>query len=296
MAAASPKIPAIKKFKGDNTQDFLLWIRQFECHCDALDVRPARRVSTLLCCLEATAFTIVSSWVVERDNLRYDDIKALLQERFGGRDYRRKLEAKLQGIKFKRGTNVNEFVSDLYVTIRRLYNLDGGIEEETVRSIAMNHITSNLDEDIRQEAKMFQLGGNESIEHLLEFLELKMSKNSLPLSETSSASSFGATFGRPKVTEQSRLDKLEQMMERVLSRLDDGGSKDGPAGPYCNLCQKSGHATARCFKKKTCNKCGVKGHIAKFCKPTTPANSCTEDNTTDVGPAQRTIFKLKIGA
>ena len=64
------------------------------------------------------------------------------------------------------------------------------------------------------------------------------------------------------------LDKLEGMMKKVLTRLDDKERE-----PYhrrnksvCQFCKKPGHTEERCFKKKTCRKSNQVGHIAKFCK------------------------------
>lgn len=48
-----------------------------------------------------------------------------------------------------------------------------------IRQIVMNHITSNLDETLRAEAKIFQLSGKDSLEHLLKFIETKSGTNSL---------------------------------------------------------------------------------------------------------------------
>ena len=48
----------------------------------------------------------------------------------------------------------------------------------------MNHVVSNLEDDLRQDAKVFQLTENKSLENLLEFIVTKMEGNALkPKSE-----------------------------------------------------------------------------------------------------------------
>lgn len=53
----------------------------------------------------------------------------------------------------------------------------------------LNHITGNLDDSLRTEAKLFQLTGNDSIETLLEILSTKMSSKSLSMHDSSSSAS-----------------------------------------------------------------------------------------------------------
>ena len=48
----------------------------------------------------------------------------------------------------------------------------------------MNHVVSNLEDDLRQDAKVFQLTENKSLENLLEFIVTKMEGNAIkPKSE-----------------------------------------------------------------------------------------------------------------
>ena len=137
-------------------------------------------------------------------------------------------------------------MNDLSTTIKYLYNVN---DAEIIRTIALNHIISNLDDTLRSEATIFQLTGNKSIENLLEVLSTKMSISSLRSIDHQVAS---ASFD--KNINDTRLGKLEAMMEKVLTRLDK------PTQLVCNFCNKAGHSEERCFKKKTCRKCSEIGH------------------------------------
>ena len=58
------QIPShIMKFKGDNNQSFSEWISQYEAHVTALGVKDDKKISTLLCCLESTAFSAVTQMI-----------------------------------------------------------------------------------------------------------------------------------------------------------------------------------------------------------------------------------------
>ena len=88
------KIPLhMKKFTGDNTQNWIHWMTQFEVHCSAVDVDAGKRLPTLLCCLENTAFSLVSNLVIAEAATTYDEAKENLKIRFCGEEYKRILQA-----------------------------------------------------------------------------------------------------------------------------------------------------------------------------------------------------------
>ena len=167
--------------------------------------------------MEGNAFTKASKCLLDDNAIDYNGIIE-----FCGKDYRQKLQVKLQGLRFAKGKNISTFINELLVTVKDLYNLDGVVDEDTIKSIALNHITSNLDKGLRQEAKVFQLGGNESLENL-EFIELKMLTNSLGTSTV-------LMYGKDTNTENTRLDNLEETMKKILARLDKDKKK-----PRCIL-------------------------------------------------------------
>ena len=283
------KIPShIPKFKGDNNQSFKDWIAQFEAHCTALDVGAGKKVATLLCCLDSTAFSAVTEMIAADGAITYVNIKASLTTRFCGDDYKRSLQNKLQSLKFIKGTNINTFVNDLSTTIKYLYNVNYA---EIIRTIALNHITSNLDDTLRSEATIFQLTGNKSIENLLEVLSTKMSISSLRSIDHQVASTSFVS----KNINDTRLGKLEAMMEKVLTRLDK------PAHLVCNFCNKAGHSEERRFKKKACHKCSEIGHIAKFCPknrnehPTAAAQVDKSNVSNDLIEPAQTILSVNVG-
>lgn len=80
-------------------------------------------------------------------------------------------------------------------------------EADTLNSIAINHVVSNLEEDMRQEGKVFQLTGNKSLENVLEFIVTKMEGNTLKPSFDVAKVSYGTV---PIATGSSndRIDRL----------------------------------------------------------------------------------------
>ena len=264
-------------------------------------VRNCEKLPTLLCCLENTAFTLVSNLIIADAATTYDQAKDVLKTRFCGEEYKRILQVKLQSLKFVKGMNINSFIDELMCTIKNLYSLD---DVETVKNIALNHITSNLDDSLRYDAKIFQLSGNKSLENLLEFVSTKLCSLSLRTD-----SNISACYSKYPVqnSDHTRLDKLESIMERVLNKLDKK-EEDYPSDfqkrkQICNFCNKTGHVEERCFKKKICHKCDQKGHIAKFCKvkpdgAAVKTSSSAAENKSGIDlaePAQRTVISVKIG-
>ena len=118
---------------------------------------------------------------------------------------------------------------------------------------------NNLDPTIRQEAKIFQLSGNDKLENLLEVILVKLNSNAFECVDTVGTSAMSAG-------ERSRLEKLEGMMEKVLLKLDDRSNARSTQSTICEECQKPGHSRQSCYKLKTCYRCQEKGHIERFCK------------------------------
>ena len=135
-------------FRGDNTQNISTWLKQFEAHCTMQEIRNTRKLPALLCCLEDTAFTEVSQWITDDNGTTYEEI--IVEQKFSGADYRRKLQAKLQSLVYTKENNINRFINELLSIIKSLYSLQN---MEVIRHIALNHITSNLDDSLRSEAK-----------------------------------------------------------------------------------------------------------------------------------------------
>ena len=91
-----------------------------------------------------------------------------------GDDCRRTLQHKFRELIFRKGSNVNTFIDELTKAIRELFDIE---DPETINSIAINHIVPNLEEDMRQDERVFQLTGDKSLENLLEFIVIKMEGN-----------------------------------------------------------------------------------------------------------------------
>ena len=63
--------------------------------------------------------------------------------------------------------NGNIFIHELKTSIKNLYKIT---EPNTINALAMNYVVNNLEETIRNEAKIFQLHGSTNLESLIEFL------------------------------------------------------------------------------------------------------------------------------
>ena len=88
-----PRIPNIQKFRGDNSQSFLNWIRQFEAQLAANGTEDDRIRDVLLCCCEEAAFMILSSEIANDNKFTYQDAKDLLKSTYRGTNYKRTLES-----------------------------------------------------------------------------------------------------------------------------------------------------------------------------------------------------------
>lgn len=129
---------------------------------------------------------------------------------------------KLQNLKFTKGTQINTFVNGLKTTIKHLYGI---ADANTISSIALNHVINNLNSNLREEARLFQLSGNKNIENLLEFISVKMGMTSLSNIDTAAA------LKRNK--RDDRIERLENL-EKVLTKLDQHERKK----QICEHCQK----------------------------------------------------------
>ena len=75
------KLPKVEKFKGDNTQNFKIWIKQFEAHCSAATVTDGKKLDTLQCCVEGTAFSYLCDLKEDEENVAtYATVKAAFLE------------------------------------------------------------------------------------------------------------------------------------------------------------------------------------------------------------------------
>ena len=148
------KIPKIAKFRGDNGQSWVTWIAEHEAHVRALGVADNKFRDILLCSTESTAFTFLAQKISDDNNVKIE-----MKRRFFGDDYRRTLQNKFRELVFRKGMMTNAFIDELAKTIRELFDIE---EQQT---ITINRIISNLEEDLRQEAKIFQLSWNKSLEN-----------------------------------------------------------------------------------------------------------------------------------
>ena len=169
--------------------------------------------------------------------------------------------------------------------IRELYNLTD-LDETFIDAIAINHVISQLDEQVRQDVKMLQLAGNKSLERWLELINDKLSGNPL-----------FSNYVQVSAAEHSRLDKMECLIEKLAVKVDalSGTSK---ARVTCANCGKFNHSEDNCFKLKTCFKCKEKGHIARFCKADNAeyktASSIVPAAVQQVKPSKRLFLKVNI--
>ena len=256
----------------------------------------------LLIYTEDNAFTVASKAIDTDNQLTFAGLKDILQSRFCGPDYKRALELRLRNLKFKRGTKIAPFVHDLCSTIQELYGLNN---EDSIDSIASNHLMSTLDDTIRKETKVLQLAGNVRLESILELISEKLEGNSLGLNISACRETAGSFQSHRN--NEDRLSRLETMMSNVIDKLDSlqtsqVGSASGRR-QMCEHCQKTGHDKSHCFQLKKCFKCDQVGHIAKFCKSKEENHSAASHVETVYGkgvaqsvvPEKRITVKVSIG-
>ena len=78
-------------------------------------------------------------------------------------DYRRTLRHKYRELIFRKANILSTLLDEPTKIVRELFDIE---EPETISSIAINHIVSNLEKHMSQDAKIFQLTGNKSLENL----------------------------------------------------------------------------------------------------------------------------------
>eukprot|EP00795_Rhopilema_esculentum_P013177 gene13177-3978_t len=298
------KIPAISKFKGDNSLSFRQWSLQFEAQLKALDVKNegTKWRDLLLCCTEASAFATVSNAILADGEISYADLKHELETKYCGAEYKRTLETKLRSLVFKPGVNITTFAFEVESVVQELYGISDG---NVIDSIAQNHVLSQLDSSIQEPVKLLQLTGKCTLESLLELINSKAADNPYNIATAKASFETAAT----SYSSNDRVDRLEKMVEKLCFRMDEM-SKGAEA---CSNCGANGHDRSRCYKLKICYQCGMKGHISKHCRKkrenshapkngrvSSSAGRMTEENQINVEngfalkPVPRIMLKLNI--
>lgn len=77
-----PRILAITKFRDDNQTSLQQRVLQFEAQLTALDIEVDRWKQMLLFCTEASAFTALSIALAANEDMTYEELTAILTERF----------------------------------------------------------------------------------------------------------------------------------------------------------------------------------------------------------------------
>ena len=305
------KIPAISKFKGDNSLSFRQWSLQFEAQLKALDVKNegTKWRDLLLCCTEASAFATVSNAILADGEISYADLKHELETKYCGAEYKRTLETKLRSLVFKPGVNITTFAFEVKSVVQELYGISDG---NVIDSIAQNHVLSQLDSSIQEPAKLLQLTGKCTLESLLELINSKVADNPYNIA-TAKASFETATTS---YSSNDRVDRLEKMVEKLCFRMDEmsKGAEGLNKAEACSNCGANGHDRSRCYKLKTCYHCGMKGHISKHCRKKrensqapkngrvsssagrmTAESQINGENGVALKPVPRIMLKLNIG-
>ena len=192
---------------------------------------------------------MASKAISSNGNITFAELKQLLQTRFCGPDYKRALELKFRNLRFTKDSKIAPFVHDLRNMIQELYGL---AIEDSVDSIAINHVMSTLDETIRKETNFLQLSGNIKLESILELISEKLEGYILGLNIA--AFRGAAQSCQSNDNSGNRLTRSETMMANVLDKLDNlqTTKADPKRGrqQICEHCQKAGHDKSRCFQLK----------------------------------------------
>ena len=238
-----PKVPQVQKFRGDNETSFTRWCLQFEAQLTVLAIEDENKVwrNLLLCYTDENAFTVASNMITNEAECTYKELKEALINKFCGADYKRSLETKLRGLKFRKGLKIATFVNDLKTTIQKLYDLK---DEHAINSIAISHVMSNIDETLKSEIKLLQLAGNTRVENLVKFIETKLEGNAF--SKTTLCGKRD-DYGAASVStgNDERLSRLENMMASLMRKMDgiqqQPSSNDSVRKGICEHCHQSGH-------------------------------------------------------
>ena len=76
---------------------------------------------------------------------------------------------KLRSFHFRRGMNISNFVTDL----RNIQELSSIKDEKAVDLIAISHVTTSLDEELRGSIRILQLSRTATLEGILELIQSK---------------------------------------------------------------------------------------------------------------------------
>ena len=83
---------------------------------------------------------------------------------------------KLRSLHFRRGMNISNFVTDLRNTINEFYNIN---DVKAVDLIAISHVTTSLDEELREPIRILQLSGTATLQGILELIHSKQRQHCL---------------------------------------------------------------------------------------------------------------------
>ena len=181
-----------------------------------------------------------------------------MKERFCGDDYKRTLQAKLRNLQFRKGTKIIPFVHELRTTVRELYGIT---TEEAIEGIAISHVLATLEDSVKKKVQVLQLAENQRLENLLELVDSLLAGNPLALStlkvrnentQSRTATSAGAATATSGRSYDKRLDRLENMFEKLMTRMDDASRKPATSSVTCDNCGERGYNRERCFKLKKC--------------------------------------------
>lgn len=81
-----PRILAITKFRDDTQTSLQQRVLQFEAQLTTLDIEEDRWKQMLLCCTEVSAFTALSIALAANEDTTYEELTAILTERFSAAD------------------------------------------------------------------------------------------------------------------------------------------------------------------------------------------------------------------
>ena len=145
---------------------------ELEAQLTALGHDKAKWHDLLLCVCEGKAFQKVTNEIVKSGGkIAYGELKTNLTKTFCGPDYLRTLQSKLRCLVFKKGMKINTYITEVRRVISELYDIT---EEHAINQLTVNHIMSNLDSEMREQAHLLQLTGSPTPEGLLELIESKM--------------------------------------------------------------------------------------------------------------------------